>query len=233
VTDPQWADTTVLSGDLAGAVGELKAKPGGDVQVHGSGRLIRWLLANDLVDEITLLVCPVVIGQGTLLFPDTGPDVALDLLESRTTSKGVTIQIYRPTGRPHYETRRSTRAGDVGAARRRLMPMPRYLISVWFDGDFPDSDPSDPEYQRVDRQIGALNEEMESAGVRMFVAGLKPASTATVLRPSGSEVSMTDAPYAETKEQRRRALAGRRRAPQPRRLDHHDRPQPGHRPAAA
>ena len=104
LTDPQWAGTTVLSGDVAAAIGELKAKPAGELQVHGSGDLIRWLLDNQLVDEITLLVCPVVIGQGTRLFPDTGPDVALELMESRSTPKGVTIQIYRPTGRPRYET---------------------------------------------------------------------------------------------------------------------------------
>src|SRR5881394_4395537 len=104
LTDPQWADTTVLSGDVAAAVADLKAKPGGELQVHGSGALIRWLLANDLVDEITLLVCPVVVGQGTRLFPGTGPDAALDLVDSRSTPKGVTIQVYRPTGRPRYET---------------------------------------------------------------------------------------------------------------------------------
>src|SRR5437868_10370619 len=61
LTDPQWADTTVLSGDVAAAVAELKAKPGGELQVQGSGVLIRWLLANDLVDERTLLVGPVTI----------------------------------------------------------------------------------------------------------------------------------------------------------------------------
>jgi dihydrofolate reductase len=104
LTDPQWADTTVLSGDLAAAVSQLKAKPGGELQVHGSGNLVRWLLANQLVDEITLLTVPVVVGQGTRLFPDTGPDVALELVESRSTPKGVTIQVYRPTGRPQYET---------------------------------------------------------------------------------------------------------------------------------
>jgi dihydrofolate reductase len=104
LTEPRWANTTVLSGDLAAAIGELKAKPGGELQVHGSGTLIRWLLANDLVDEITLLVIPVVLGQGTRLFPDTGPDLALELVETRTDAKGVTIQVFRPAGRPHYAT---------------------------------------------------------------------------------------------------------------------------------
>ena len=102
LTEPRWANTTLLSGDLAAAVGELKAKPGGELQVHGSGALIRWLLENDLVDEINLLIVPVVLGQGTRLFPDHGPDIALDLVESRADSKGITIQVYRPAGRPQY-----------------------------------------------------------------------------------------------------------------------------------
>ena len=104
LSDPQWADTTVLSGDVAAAIGELKAKPAGELQVHGSGSLVRWLFDNQLVDEITLLTYPVVIGQGTRLFPDTGPDTALDLVDSRATPKGVTIQVYRPIGRPQYAT---------------------------------------------------------------------------------------------------------------------------------
>src|ERR687896_1165301 len=102
LTDPRWADTTVLAGDVAAAVSELKAKRAGELQVHGSGNLARWLLDNQLVDEITLLVYPVVVGQGTRLFPDTGPDIALDLVDSRADSKGVTIQVYRPAGRPQY-----------------------------------------------------------------------------------------------------------------------------------
>ena len=102
--DPTWANTTVLSGDLAAAIRELKAKPGRDLQVQGSGVLIRWLLDNHLVDEMTLFTFPVVVGQGTRLFPGSGPDAALDLVESRSTPKGVTIQVYRPTGRPRYET---------------------------------------------------------------------------------------------------------------------------------
>jgi dihydrofolate reductase len=104
LTDPHWADTTVLAGDVAAAVGELKASPAGELQVHGSGNLVRWLLDHQLVDEITLLTYPVVIGQGTRLFPATGPDAALDLVDSRVTPSGVTIQVYRPTGRPQYAT---------------------------------------------------------------------------------------------------------------------------------
>ncbi|TDO47205.1 dihydrofolate reductase [Kribbella sp. VKM Ac-2527] len=104
LTDPQWVDTTVLSGDVAAAVRELKAKPGGELQVHGSGSLVRWLFDNQLVDEIILLTYPVVVGQGVRLFPDAGPDRALDLVDSRATPEGITIQVYRPTGRPQYAT---------------------------------------------------------------------------------------------------------------------------------
>jgi dihydrofolate reductase len=104
LTDPQWADTTVLSGDVAAAVGELKAKPERELQVHGSGSLVRWLLDNHLVDEITLLTYPVVVGQGTRLFPATGPDRALELVDSRATPGGLTIQVYRLAGRPQYAT---------------------------------------------------------------------------------------------------------------------------------
>ena len=104
LTDPQRTNTTVLTGDVAAAVGELKAKSGRELQVHGSGALFRWLFDNQLVDEMTLFIFPVVVGQGTRLFPDTGRDRALELVESRVTPNGVTIQVYRPTGRPQYAT---------------------------------------------------------------------------------------------------------------------------------
>jgi dihydrofolate reductase len=103
LTEPSWADTTVIAGEIS-AVSELKAEPGGELQVHGSGALARWLLENGLVDEINLLTFPVIIGQGTRLFADTGPDVALDLVDTRTTPSGVTIQVFRPSGRPEYAT---------------------------------------------------------------------------------------------------------------------------------
>jgi dihydrofolate reductase len=107
LTDPRWAHTTALSGDpgdLAAAIRALKATPGGELQVHGSGALIRWLLANDLVDEMNLIIFPVVVGQGTRLFPATGPDRALNLVDSRAFPKGITLRVYRLDGRPQYAT---------------------------------------------------------------------------------------------------------------------------------
>ncbi|MBE8516298.1 dihydrofolate reductase family protein [Amycolatopsis sp. H6(2020)] len=91
-------------GGWALGAGELKARPGGELQVHGSGTLVRWLLAHGLVDELTLLVVPVILGQGARLFPETGPDLALDVVESRVDTKGVSVQVHRPAGRPRYST---------------------------------------------------------------------------------------------------------------------------------
>jgi dihydrofolate reductase len=102
ITDPRWSETTVISGDLADAVGELKATPGGELQVHGSRTLVRWLLEHELVDELNLFTCPVILGQGTRLFPDAGPDRALELAESQASANGVLVQVYRPQGRPQY-----------------------------------------------------------------------------------------------------------------------------------
>jgi len=70
--DPSWPHTTVLSGDLAAAIGELRAAPGGELQVWGSGTLIRWLLEHRLVDELVLLTYPVIVGQGRRLSPTNG-----------------------------------------------------------------------------------------------------------------------------------------------------------------
>jgi dihydrofolate reductase len=103
ITAPEWADTTVLSADLEAAIRDLKAQPGGELQVHGSGQLIRWLLEHELVDEMTLIVCPVIVGGGgKRLFAEDGKDFALELLESRALPQGVLVQTYRPGGRPQY-----------------------------------------------------------------------------------------------------------------------------------
>jgi len=102
--DPEWANTTVLEGDLATAVRELKQRDGRELQVHGSGQLVRFLLERDLVDRLNLLVFPVIVGAGRRLFPESGTATGLGLDESRTTPSGVTISIYRPIGRPEFGT---------------------------------------------------------------------------------------------------------------------------------
>ena len=79
--------------------------------------------------------------------------------------------------------------------------MPQYLISVWHDDDYGDLDFSDPDTQRMATQVGAFNETLQQAGAWVFGCGLRSASSATVVRADGGDVSMTDGPYAETKEQ--------------------------------
>jgi hypothetical protein len=81
--------------------------------------------------------------------------------------------------------------------------MPQYLLSVWHDDDYGDIDFSSPEMQRNVAQVSAFNETLEQAGAWVFGCGLRPASTATVVRAGtgDNDVSMTDGPYAETKEQ--------------------------------
>jgi dihydrofolate reductase len=83
-------------------VAELKERDGRELQVHGSGRLVQSLLANDLVDRLNLLVFPVIVGSGRRLFPDSGIATGLRLEESRNTPSGVTIAAYRPSGRPEF-----------------------------------------------------------------------------------------------------------------------------------
>jgi hypothetical protein len=78
--------------------------------------------------------------------------------------------------------------------------MAQYLLSVWHDEEY-DLDFSSDDAQRIGAQVSAVNEEMMATGTWVFANGLNPASTATVLRASNGEVSMTDGPYAESKEQ--------------------------------
>jgi dihydrofolate reductase len=104
LAEPGWAGTSVVTGDLATSVGELKALPGREIQVHGSGELVRGLLALDLVDRLQLLVFPVIVGAGRRLFPEAGIATGLALETARTTPSGVAISVYRPTGRPEFGT---------------------------------------------------------------------------------------------------------------------------------
>ena len=98
----EWEPTTLIGEEVADAVVALKERPGGELQVHGSGELARYLMSHDLIDEFRLLVFPVVVGDGTRLFDMMGLPTGLDLVHHRTTDSGTLINVYRPTGRAVY-----------------------------------------------------------------------------------------------------------------------------------
>jgi len=94
--DPGWNTSTVLSGDVVQAVSSLRQEVDGDIVVHGSARLVQTLLEHDLVDELRLMVFPVVLGRGKRLFGDTSAKKPLRLADSRSVGEGVSILVYRP-----------------------------------------------------------------------------------------------------------------------------------------
>jgi dihydrofolate reductase len=100
----EWSPTTVLTGDVAAQVAELKRQPGRELQIHGSARLAQSLLAADLIDEVRLAVAPVVVGQGRRLFPDGGAAAGLRLVEHTTTPAGLAVHVYASAGPPEYGT---------------------------------------------------------------------------------------------------------------------------------
>ncbi|MDQ1538659.1 MAG: hypothetical protein QOE58_3052 [Actinomycetota bacterium] len=91
-----WQNSTLLKGDAAEAVAELKQQEGPDIAVLGSGELIQSLRRRNLIDEYVLLIHPLVIGSGRRLFPDGGPSADLRLVDSITTTTGVMIATYQP-----------------------------------------------------------------------------------------------------------------------------------------
>lgn len=104
LTAGAWNPTTILSANLADQVAELKRRPGRDLQVHGSAHLAQSLLAARLVDELRLVVAPVIVGHGRRLLPDGGEPAGLRLISSETTPGGLALQTYAVTGRPEYAT---------------------------------------------------------------------------------------------------------------------------------
>jgi dihydrofolate reductase len=92
--DPEWNNTTVLDGDLVDEVTKLKGEVDGDIYVHGSCRLAQALIEHDLVDELHLMVFPVVLGTGRRLFGETSDKKALRLTDSKTVGEGVHILVY-------------------------------------------------------------------------------------------------------------------------------------------
>jgi dihydrofolate reductase len=100
LTEPlPWSNSTLLAGDAAEAVAELKRRVDGDLAVLGSGELVQSLMRRDLVDEYLLMIHPLVLGSGRRLFKDRAAFAALRLVDSRTTTTGVVIATYRPAGR--------------------------------------------------------------------------------------------------------------------------------------
>lgn len=94
--DPAWTNTTVLDGDLAGEVRALKQRYDGDILIAGSAQLVQSLLELDLIDEMRLMVFPVVLGKGTRLFGETTERKPLELVDSRGLENGVFLLTYRP-----------------------------------------------------------------------------------------------------------------------------------------
>jgi dihydrofolate reductase len=92
--DPEWTNSTVLSGDLAEQIEQVKDRHDGDVVVHGSAQLVQELFERDLVDELRLMVFPVVLGAGKRLFGDTSDKKSLRLADSKSVGDGVTVLVY-------------------------------------------------------------------------------------------------------------------------------------------
>ncbi len=104
ITDTPWTPATVLGGDVAAQVAELKAQPGDELQLHGSARLAQSLMAAGLIDEIRLVITPTVLGQGRRLFPDDGPALGMRVAENTTTPGGLTILVLEATGPAAFAT---------------------------------------------------------------------------------------------------------------------------------
>jgi len=94
--EPEWQNSTVLKGDVVEEVGKLKQEQDGDIVVHGSARLVQTLIEHDLVDELRLMVYPVVLGSGKRLFGETSDGKPLRLVDSKVVGDGVAILIYKP-----------------------------------------------------------------------------------------------------------------------------------------
>jgi dihydrofolate reductase len=93
--DVEWSGATLIEGDVAAFVRELKDRPGGELQVHGSGNLIQTLLAHDLIDELRLMTFPVLVGSGRRLFAEGTRPSSLQLVDSRTTGAGAIVSVYQ------------------------------------------------------------------------------------------------------------------------------------------
>jgi dihydrofolate reductase len=98
----EWHNATLIQGNLVEEVARLKAQPGRELQVHGSGDLAQTLMKHGLIDEYRLWIYPVVLGDGRRLFREGAAPSAFKLVEARTTSTGVVVHVYRAAGKPTY-----------------------------------------------------------------------------------------------------------------------------------
>jgi dihydrofolate reductase len=100
--DPSWSNSTVIKGDVAEEVAGLKEQPGGDILVNGSVQLVRTLLEHDLVDELRLMVFPVVLGAGKRLFGDAADAIAFEPVETKPAGSVAILTLERadPSPRP-------------------------------------------------------------------------------------------------------------------------------------
>ena len=96
--DPEWNNSTVLKGDVAEEVAKLRREHDGDIVVHGSPQLVQALVEHDLVDELRLMVFPVVLGTGKRLFGETSDKKRLRLVDSKIVGDGVATLVYAPAG---------------------------------------------------------------------------------------------------------------------------------------
>ncbi|MFF0107341.1 dihydrofolate reductase family protein [Streptomyces hirsutus] len=104
LTEAAWNPTTILSGDVPARVADLKRRSGRELQLHGSARLSRSLLAVGLIDELRLVIAPVLVGTGRRLFPSGVAPTGLRLVRHETTPRGLAVHTYETTGQPEYGT---------------------------------------------------------------------------------------------------------------------------------
>ena len=129
----EWNNSTLLQGDVAEAVAALKAQDGPEIQVHGSANLVQTLLRHDLVDELRLMIFPLVLGTGLRLFADGTIPAGLEVVDSTVTPKGVLGVVYRRAGAIQYGSFALDGPNEAELARRRALARSRVTYS-WRTG---------------------------------------------------------------------------------------------------
>ena len=95
-SEATWGETTVIRGDVPAEIAKLKARPGGNLLVHGSARLARTLIEHGLVDDYRLMMYPVILGSGKRLYPEMDKTAALKLVDAKVAGAGIVMLTYQP-----------------------------------------------------------------------------------------------------------------------------------------